>query len=216
MHPTSHRARGSLRALGAAAILASAMSLLGTAVLAQGVVTLETPAPPGAQQTTEPDVQPTPPSDPQEALLAYVACMREHGVDMPDPQFAGDGGVTTFVEGENGNAQGFTGGPGDPAWQEAQDACGSLMGGTVRDLDPAQQAEMQAQALAFARCMRAHGVDMPDPRFDANGGVTIMIGGPDGPRLDPEVLEEAQTACGGLMGPPSGGPHDADAGVPIP
>ena len=29
--------------------------------------------------------------------------------------------------------------------------------------------EMQDAALAFARCMRQHGVDMPDPTFTDNG-----------------------------------------------
>ena len=209
MHPTPLRARGSLRALVTAAMLAAALSLLGTAALAQGVVTLETPAPPGAQASASPGAL-TPPSDPQEAMLAYVECMRDHGVDMPDPEFTADGGMIMRVGGEGRPDAGLTGGPGDPAFQEAQEACGSLMEGTVRDLDPEQQAEMQAQALAFAECMREHGIDMPDPQFDENGGVGIMIGGPDAPRIDPETLQAAQEACGALMGPVPGA---ADGGA---
>ncbi|MET0772900.1 MAG: hypothetical protein ABWZ82_07440 [Candidatus Limnocylindrales bacterium] len=213
MHPTPLRARGSLRALVTAAMLAAALSLLGTAALAQGVVTLETPAPPGAQPSASPGAL-TPPSDPQEAMLAYVECMRDHGVDMPDPEFTADGGMTMRVGGEGRPDAGLTGGPGDPAFQEAQEACGSLMEGTVRDLDPEQQAEMQAQALAFAECMREHGVDMPDPQFDENGGVGIMIGGPDAPRIDPETMQAAQEACGALMGPVPGAPDGGAAPQP--
>jgi hypothetical protein len=37
-------------------------------------------------------------------------------------------------------------------------------------------------ALKFARCMRGEGLDLPDPRKDANG--LVKIGGP-GARLDP-------------------------------
>ena len=40
---------------------------------------------------------------------------------------------------------------------------------------------------------------------DENGGIGIMIGGPDGPRVDPETMQAAQEACGGLIGPPGDG-----------
>src|SRR5689334_1425217 len=47
------------------------------------------------------------------------------------------------------------------------------------------------QALAYARCMRAHGVtDFPDPT--ANGGVSY-----DGPTSSP-AFNSAQTACARL------------------
>jgi hypothetical protein len=203
----------------AATLLAALVSLPGASAVAQGVVTLETPAPPGAQPSTAPDAQPTPPSDPQEAMLAYVACMRDHGVDMPDPEFTGDGGVVMrAVAGGDGPGSGLSSGPGDAEFEAAHEACGSLMEGTVRDIDPEQQAEMQAQALAFARCMREHGVDMPDPQFDAGGRVSIMVGGPDGPRIDPETMQAAQEACGGFRGPGApvrpDGPSDQDDGEP--
>lgn len=188
------------RLMGMAAGLAAAVALTGPAALAQGVVTLETPAPPGSQPSTAPGAQPTPPSDPQEAMLAYVECMRDHGVDMPDPEFTGDGGVIMRAGGTAGaddDGPTVVGGPGDPAFAEAQAACGSLMEGMARDLDPEQVAQAQAEALAFAQCMRDHGVDMPDPQFSADGGMSIAIGGPDGPRIDPDAMQEAQEACGG-------------------
>jgi hypothetical protein len=34
--------------------------------------------------------------------------------------------------------------------------------------------EMQEGALKFARCMREHGIDMPDPTFQG-GGVTMKV-----------------------------------------
>jgi hypothetical protein len=44
--------------------------------------------------------------------------------------------------------------------------------------------------LALARCMRQHGIDMPDP--DANGGIDMTGAGvdPDGPKF-----KAAQQAC---------------------
>src|SRR5262245_6350841 len=48
------------------------------------------------------------PEEAEEAFTKYAECMREHGVDMPDPEVAGDGrgdsGVIEFRAG--------TGGPG--------------------------------------------------------------------------------------------------------
>ena len=59
--------------------------------------------------------------------------------------------------------------------------------------------------LAFAQCMREHGIDMPDPQFE-NGG-RVMIGG--GPGEDGEgrssiresdEFQAAEEACGDLLG----------------
>jgi hypothetical protein len=36
-------------------------------------------------------------------------------------------------------------------------------------------------ALAYARCMRQHGIDMPDPKFDAQGHVQQQLPGGVGP-----------------------------------
>jgi hypothetical protein len=64
---------------------------------------------------------------------------------------------------------------------------------------------MQEQALAFAKCMREHGVDMPDPQFSGDGNFGIAISsGPDdssnsgGPPFDPNSQEfkDANEACG--------------------
>jgi hypothetical protein len=62
--------------------------------------------------------------------------------------------------------------------------------------------------LAFAKCMREHGVDMPDPQFSSSGGggrVTIGVGGEG--RIDPESqsFQDAQTACESLMPAKLGG-----------
>lgn len=51
----------------------------------------------------------------QDALLHYAQCMREHGIDVPDPDFSGDGGMFRI------------GGPGmdpnDPDFKAADEAC---------------------------------------------------------------------------------------------
>jgi hypothetical protein len=41
----------------------------------------------------------------------------------------------------------------------------------------ARQAKLQEAALKFTRCMRRHGIDMPDPKAGQGGG-GFTIGGP--------------------------------------
>jgi hypothetical protein len=64
---------------------------------------------------------------------------------------------------------------------------------------PSASLSPEDAALAFARCMREHGIPMDDPKVGggANGPISISIGGPG---IDTEKLEAAQEACGGFMG----------------
>lgn len=56
-----------------------------------------------------------------------------------------------------------------------------------------ERAEMQDRTLRFAQCMRAEGVDVPDPTGD--GRMTMRI---DGNR---EAFERAAKKCGGGITP---------------
>ena len=129
---------------------------------------------------------PKTPEDAQEAALAFAECMREHGIDMPDPQFDSGGarGAVTI---------GIAGDPNDADFQEAQEACGGLMGemaGSFTPPDPEEQARFEEAMLAYAACMREHGVDFPDPQM--NGGF-VRIG--EGVNPDDPDFTEADEAC---------------------
>src|SRR5690348_8193826 len=93
---------------------------------------------------------PTASVDPVEQGREFAQCMRDHGVDMPDPQTADSGGVRITV----------TGGPNSNT-DAAMEACKDKLpnGGTPPSMSP----EQQEQLRQFAQCMREHGVDMPDP-----------------------------------------------------
>ena len=132
----------------------------------------------------------TPPVDPDEAMLAFTECMRDHGVDMPDPQPAGDGeGRVITMEGEEMDQERF---------EEAQEACEPLMEAAVGEIerDPEREAEMREQMLEYAQCMRDHGIDMPDPTFSDDGRVQIGAGS-EGAEVDPEEMEAANEECAG-------------------
>ena len=74
-------------------------------------------------------------------------------------------------------------------------ACGASSNGGSSSTTP-QAADVQDQVLAFARCMREHGVDMPDPEVDAKGRVRMRVGGANTPRA---TMEAAQDACEDTM-----------------
>jgi hypothetical protein len=123
--------------------------------------------------------------DPQDAALDYAQCMREHGVDMPDP--GPDGEIQLQV------------GPDDDREkvQEAQEACKDILQDAGPRLSEEQQTVMQDALLAFAKCMREHGIDMPDPQFGEGGMVTQQ--GSTGMDPDDPKFQEAQEACEPIM-----------------
>jgi len=58
------------------------------------------------------------------------------------------------------------------------------------------QAKAEQAQLKFARCMRSHGVDVPDPKPGGDGGPGVVrIGGPGKPDTSPQVFERANAAC---------------------
>ena len=126
----------------------------------------------------------TPPAnDPQQRGLQFAKCMREHGVDMPDPD-------------PNNPGQIKLGGPGTDQQQiqAATQACRaySPIGGNGPSSDSATQRQAR---LKFAACMREHGVEnWPDP--SDTGGAPGMVG----PELtnDPD-FETAAQACQSIL-----------------
>jgi hypothetical protein len=146
----------------------------------------------------------------EDALVEYTKCMREHGVDMPDPQFTsnGDGGQGGFaVMGGPANASegGAIADPNGAAFKAADEACKPILDAVTKDMpkpSPEELAKQRDQALAFAKCMREHGVDMPDPTFDDNGGISIAAPAAGGGGVDPKAMsgpdqafQDAAKAC---------------------
>ena len=126
--------------------------------------------------------------DPQQAALDFAKCMREHGIDMPDPQVDDQGRVRVRVGGPGGGAR-----PDPEKLDEAQKACGGLMGGGdgPGQIDPEERDAM----VAFARCMREHGIDMPDPTGDGLVMRKDDSGRGGGPDPSSEKFQEAEKAC---------------------
>ena len=149
-----------------------------------------------------PAAKASPTADPYKQALAFSQCMRAHGVpDFPDPQ-QGNGGVTTQVI---GNGQSLD--PASVQFQTAQNACKKYLPTNVGGGNGPSAADRQA-LLAFAACMRTHGVpDFPDPNFSSGGGVVIGSGPGSQPpadmRPDSPQFQTAMAACQSKL--PKGG-----------
>jgi hypothetical protein len=116
-----------------------------------------------------------------EANRRFAQCMREHGVDMPDP-------------GPDGNLQFDPGAGGDRNKAvAAASACQQYLpnGGDLKNLSP----EQLEQGRAFAKCMREHGVDMPDP--DPNSGLSALLNG--SVDFNSPAFKQASEACQGVI-----------------
>ena len=141
--------------------------------------------------TTETTEEENASTDPQEEALEWARCMRKHGIDVPDPDFSGGPGTVRVRV--RGRGRDF----GDAKFREAEKACGRPFRRSGPPLSEEKQEQLQEAMLAYAKCMREHGVDMPDPEFQAGGGVMIRRGSASGrgPELDRVGDREADKAC---------------------
>lgn len=136
--------------------------------------------------------------------VKFSQCMRAAGVsNFPDPS-PGGGLRISPDSGVN---------PAAPAFQAAQKKCGKLLPGKAGPGKPTK--EQFQRALAFAKCVRAHGLpNFPDPLSSApNGqGPVLVLQGMmfvPGPGLDPRspAFRRAASHCGVSL--PSGMARDA-------
>ena len=124
--------------------------------------------------------------DPRDAAVEFAQCLREHGVQVADPDDRG----TVTIGGDDVD---------EKKMREAQEACkdkAPALGVDARGLDAAAQERM----LEYARCMREQGIDLPDP--GADGGLRAEVGN----GVDPQSAEfrAAEQACRQYFNPGAG------------
>jgi hypothetical protein len=181
--------------LAIVALVALVAACSGTAN-GPGVATLDDPAASGSPGASPAASAMTP----QDAALAYARCMRENGVDMPDPKVTtgSDGGVSIDQQG------------GAPVSKDKMETANKVCQHFMAAAGPGgpggqMSAEDMDKILAFAKCMREHGVNMPDPQANGDGGIVIQVddgsgtAGTGGPKPDSPAFQAAQTACGSLL-----------------
>ena len=194
-------------------ILLLALALMATACGSTAEATVEaaplivvegSEAPDVDASVDGPDATDTPTDQTNEELaLEFTQCMRDEGVDLPDPTVNADGSIELFQPGAISNID-----PDDPAVANAVEVCGDLIAWASflpgAGLD---QSEIEDRLLGFAQCLRDLGFDVDDP--DLSGG---FAGGPArifGDNFDPtdpanaDAVGECQAAFG--AGGPLGG-----------
>jgi hypothetical protein len=137
----------------------------------------------------------------EDAALDYARCMREHGVDVPDPK-PGEGGFGIQLRSsdpqENEN------------FQEAQDACGEILQKAIPEGNRPDSAEMRDKLHEMTECLRDKGYDVPEPQIFGPGDEP-----PDDPPepdkeledlMDDPDFQQAQEDCSKDAGLPGGGP----------
>ncbi|MFC9187167.1 hypothetical protein [Streptomyces cyaneofuscatus] len=114
----------------------------------------------------------------EDQALEHRKCLREQGLDIPEPK-PGENGMGVTIDG---------GSKGRKEMEKAFKACqDKAVGGGPKELTQAEKDKM----VAFARCMRKNGFDMPDPKFE--GGMAEAM-----PAMKPQEMkkfEKANKAC---------------------
>jgi hypothetical protein len=130
--------------------------------------------------------------DPERAFLRFAQCMRDHGVEVGDPEGPDGEGEGIALVGEGVEPEELS---------EADAACRHLLPeGTFRPPDPSpqEQAALHDRLVRFARCMREHGIDLPDPDPDAGGFINTPGDAAAPDPTDPGFIE-AEEACSRFM-----------------
>jgi len=166
-------------------LVASACSNEGDA---QQVASIETESVDTSQET---DTDPV--ADSEAAMLAFTQCLRGQGIDVDDPTMDAEGNMqlptislTSTVEGSDPGAE-------MPDFESIVAPCEDLLDGIVAPSGAGPPVDLEDSLLAYAQCMRSHGVDMPDPDLSSAGGM-IDLGSTDG-----EEFEAADNECRPLL-----------------
>ncbi|MXV85927.1 MAG: hypothetical protein F4117_12220 [Acidimicrobiales bacterium] len=140
----------------------------------------------------------------EERLLEFAQCMRDNGVEFPDPVVEADGTVAFGLRPGSGadaqDAEGLQAIGRDPDLPAAQAACREIIEGLAlgpggQNFDELQIEQMDRQ-LEFAQCMRDEGVDVSDPdpnAFGPGSGGGRPFGGLD---FDDADVSAAFDVCG--------------------
>ncbi len=93
----------------------------------------------------------------EEGVLEFAQCMREEGINFPDPTFDIDGNPE-FDNLEIENEEEF-----ESAFENCEDILRNALPEQF-DLDPEVEAALVDASLEFSQCMREQGIDFPDPK----------------------------------------------------
>jgi len=122
---------------------------------------------------------PTPSRDPRDVQRKWAQCMREHGIDVPDPDPV-EGKFLEFPTPKKGTAE-------EERFAEAEEACKEWDPGSLGGKPHPERVEQQRKV---AQCMRDRGFDVPDP--DPSSGAPPL---PKRDVLRQQGFQQAMAEC---------------------
>jgi hypothetical protein len=117
----------------------------------------------------------------EDKMRAFAKCMRDNGVDMPDPEFDGNGGVAARAGAAIGEEE----------MKTAEEACKEFMpsGGEMRKPSQEDMDRMREQI----KCLRGKGFEVEDPDFDNGAAIGLPF---DGSEESRKAMEECGFGVG--------------------
>lgn len=106
----------------------------------------------------------------------FEKCMKEAGIDMSE-------GIPMDMSGGSWTP--------DSGYQAAESSCLDKVGQAPALPNALTDDELQSEMLAFAKCMRDLGYDVPDPEFSSGESPSVQSFDPD--TVSPEDLETCMT-----------------------
>lgn len=110
----------------------------------------------------------------EDAVLAWAACMRGEGVDVPDP--------TVDENGQLGFPQGNDIDITSPEFAAANETCGAELANVDVGISDEQITEVKDAFLRFTECLRGEGLAVGDFQF-GNGNARRVVLGEQGSEL---------------------------------
>jgi hypothetical protein len=149
----------------------------------------------GSTQATTPSANAGASGKPDDGrtLNAFALCMRRHGLPtFPDPRADGRGYHLRY--GPENRID-----PRSPQFKNAEQACKRLLPNGGRQSSQEQAKELQ-ESLAYAVCMRAHGVpSFPDPKISSDGSIELGFGTKSHVDVNAPTVKAAHRACQHLL-----------------
>lgn len=165
------------RALGAAAAtVALVLTACGGGGEGDGVAS-------AGREANRAETEGTPSLDAEAQALAFAECMRDNGVDMPDPAPGQEGLREAFQHEDVQDTDRET-------IEEARAACEEFLPQFEHGSDAGHEQERREQALELAECLREQGFDVSDDLDELQGHTAI----------DDDELRAAMEECRDELG----------------
>lgn len=175
--------------LAAIALLGAACGSSDASSDTQPIIVVESPTDDNDTQAEESSGGTDEDGTDEDQALAFAQCMRDEGIDFPDPVINADGSIDfSGVDRDDDN----------PDFDAALDDCSGLLEGSSFLPSDGDVTEIEDGLLAVAECLRDNGIDVPDPQIDADSGRGRSPFGDDFDPDDPATAA-ALDACQDLL-----------------